>query len=172
MARKKKSKSSIAHNIANQPEAAPPPLFLGEKEKNLVKQVNDEVSERIIGQTIVYYPISREHTHYHPVYGEAIKKTFLSPIKVNALVEWQGSTTTAQVFGIDRVTNITVYFHRRRLVEDQELYVREGDYVLYGDTYYEIVTLAETKNLFGQVNSKFEIVTKCIKVRESVFNAK
>jgi hypothetical protein len=63
MARKKKDE-----NIAQlPPEAPPPPLFLGEKERNLVKQVNDELIERVIGQTIVYYPISRENTNYHPV---------------------------------------------------------------------------------------------------------
>ena len=171
MARKKKTKASLAENIAIRPEAPPPPLYLGEKEKNLVKQVNDEIIERVVGQTITYYPISREHTNYN-LYGEAIQKTFLSPIKVLALVEWEGSKTVTQAFGIDRRTSITVHFHRRRLTEDQDLFVREGDYVLYGDTYYEIVTVAETKNLFGQVDSKFEIVTKCVKARENVFNAK
>lgn len=116
--------------------------------------------------------MSREHTNYHPVYGEAIQKTFLSPIKVQALVEWEGSKTTTQVFGIDRVSSITVNFHRRRLTEDQDLYVREGDFVLYGEVFYEIVTIAEPKNLFGQVDYKFEVIAKCIKARESVFNAK
>lgn len=171
MARKKKTKASLAENIAIRPEAPPPPLYLGEKEKNLVKQVNDEVIERVVGQTITYYPMSREHTNYN-LYGEAIQKTFLNPIKVLALVEWEGSKTVTQAFGIDRRTSITVHFHRRRLTEDQDLFVREGDYVLYGDTYYEIVTIAETKNLFGQVDSKFELVTKCVKARENVFNAK
>ena len=171
MARKKKTKASLADNIAKQPEAPPPPLFLGEKERNLVKQVNDEIIERVIGQTITYYPMSREHTNYN-IYGEAIQKSFLSPIKVQALVEWEGSKTETKVYGIDRVTNITVKFHRRRLTEDQDLYVREGDFVLYGDTFYEIITIAESKNLFGQVDFKFEIIAKCIKARESMFNAK
>jgi hypothetical protein len=160
-------------NIAQlPPEAPPPPLFLGEKERNLVKQVNDEIIERVIGQTIVYYPISREHTNYHPVYGESVQKTFLAPIRINALVEWEGSKTATEVFGVDRVTSIVVKFHRRRLIEDQELYVREGDFVLYGDTFYEIVTLNEAKVLFGQIDHKFEIISKCIKARESIFNAK
>jgi hypothetical protein len=172
MARKKKTKASLAENVAKQPDAPPPPLFLGEKERNLVKQINDEISERIIGQTVIYYPISREHTNYHPIYGEAVQKTFLSPIRVNALVEWEGSKTETKVFGIDRVTNITVKFHRRRLVEDQDLLVREGDFVAYGDTFYEIVTIAETKLLFGQIDYKFEIIAKCIKAREGTFNAK
>ncbi len=168
MARKKKD-----DNIASlSPDAPPPPLFLGEKERDLVKQINDEVIERVIGQTVVYYPISREHTNYHPIYGESVQKTFLAPIKVHALIEWEGSKTKADPFGIDRVTSITVKFHRRRLTEDQDLYVREGDFLLYGDTFYEIVTLNESKRLFGQIDHKFEIIAKCIKARESMFNAK
>lgn len=168
MARRKKSE-----NIAElPPEAPPPPLFLGEKERNLVKQVNDELIERVIGQTIVYYPISRELTNYHPIYGESVKKTFLAPIRVQALIEWEGSKTITEAFGVDRVTSITINFHRRRLIEDQDLYVREGDFVLYGDTFYEIVSLNESKRLFGQIDHKFEIIAKCIKARESMFNAK
>ena len=167
MARKKKDENIVILP----PEAPPPPLFLGEKERNLVKQINDEIIERVIGQEIIYYPMSREHTNYN-LYGEAVQKTFLSPIKVQALVEWEGSKTETKVYGIDRVTNITVKFHRRRLTEDQELYVREGDFLLYGDTFYEIITIAEPKRLFGQIDFKFEIVAKCIKARESVFNAK
>lgn len=166
MPRKKKSE-----NVAVQPENPPPQLFLGKKEKNLVKQINDEVIERVIGQLVVYYPISREDTYYHPVYGEAIQKSFLAPIKVHCLVDWEGTATTSAVFGIDRRTSITVHFHKRRLAEDVDLYVREGDFVLYGDTFYEIVTTAEPKVIFGQVDSKMEVVAKCVKARESVFNA-
>lgn len=171
MARKKKTKSELEPNKAVQPDAPPPPLFLGQKERDLVKQINDEIIERVIGQTVTYYPISRQHTNYN-LYGEAIQKSFLSPVKVLALVEWEGSKTETKVYGIDRVTNITVKFHRRRLTEDQDLFVREGDFVLYGDTFYEIVTLAEPKLLFGQVDFKFEVIAKCIKARESMFNAK
>ena len=32
-------------NEWNRPVQSPPPLFVGEKEKNLVKQVNDEIIE-------------------------------------------------------------------------------------------------------------------------------
>ena len=50
------------------------------------------------------------------------------------------------------------------------MYVREGDYVLYGDRYYEIVKLNEPKQLFGQIENKFEIVANCIRAREGVFS--
>lgn len=159
-------------NQWSQPEAPPPPLFTGQKEKDLVKQVNDELIERVIGQTILYYPISLEATNFHPLYGEAIRKTFLPPIRVHVLVDWEGFKQTTNNFGVDNRPSITIKFHRRRLVEDQQLFVRVGDFALYGDNYYEIVSLNEPKQLFGQNENRFEIEAKCIKARESTFDAK
>ena len=57
------------------PSQPPAPLFLGEKEKNLVKQVNDEIIERVVGQQVLYFPIDVDSTDFHPIYGEAIEKT-------------------------------------------------------------------------------------------------
>ena len=159
-------------NEWKQPSAPPPPLFLGKKERDLVKQVNDELIERVIGQTIVYYPIDIERTNYHDLYGEALKKTFLPPVRVHALVEFDGITTKYNAnIGLDKDASITVHFHKRRLTEDQDLYVREGDFVLYGDIYYEIVTLGEPKQLFGQIDHRLEISAKCIRAREGLFDA-
>ena len=154
------------------PSAPPPPLFLGKKERDLVKQVNDELIERVIGQTIVYYPIDIERTNFHDLYGEAMTKTFLSPVRVHALVEFDGITTKYNTnIGLDKDASITVHFHKRRLTEDQDLYVREGDFVLYGDIHYEIVTLAEPKQLFGQIDHRLEISAKCTRAREGLFDA-
>jgi phenylpropionate dioxygenase-like ring-hydroxylating dioxygenase large terminal subunit len=159
-------------NEWNRPDAPPPPLFTGKKEKDFVKQINDEVIERVIGQGIFYYPISIEHTEFHEIYGEAITKTFLPPVRVHALVEWAEYVTETGKFGVDRRRTINVHFHKRRLTEDQNLYVREGDFVKYGDLFYEIVSLIEPKELFGQSDTKMEIVAKCIRAREGKFNAK
>ena len=150
----------------------PPPMFLGEKERNLVKQVNDEIIERVVGQQVLYFPLDIEHTNYHPLYGEAIEKTFLPPVRVYALVEYQGvETEFIQGVGIGKSTKITVNFHKRRLTEDQDLYVREGDFVLYGDFYYEIVKLSEPRKLFGQVDHSFEITATCKRARKGLFHA-
>tara|TARA_B100000035_G_scaffold315416_1_gene335958 strand:+ start:3931 stop:4419 length:489 start_codon:yes stop_codon:yes gene_type:complete len=161
----------MADNKWKQPKNPPPPLFTGKKEKDLVKQVNDELVERVIGQQILYYPISIENTEFHPIYGEAIEKNFLNPIRVHALVEWQGYETETTNLGVDRRSKIVVHFHKRRLTEDQNLFVREGDFVLYGETFYEIVTLNEPKQLFGQIDSLLEISAECVKSREGLFNA-
>jgi hypothetical protein len=159
-------------NKWNQPAQPPAPLFLGKKERDLVKQVNDELIERVIGQGVFYYPISMENTNYHSLYGEAIEKSFLSPVRVYALIMWEGFVTETTSLGIDRRPSILVHFHKRRLTEDQDLFVREGDFVKYGDTFYEIVQLNEPKQIFGQVDHKMEIEAKCIKARQGTFNAK
>ena len=70
----------MADNKWEQPEKPPPPLFVGKKEKDFVKQVNDEIIERIVGQTIIYYPISVDHTNYHDLYGEAVDGKHTVPI--------------------------------------------------------------------------------------------
>ena len=153
-----------------QPDSPPPPLFTGKKEKDFVKQVNDEIIERVVGQTIVYYPISLEHTNFHDVYGEAVDKNFLNPVRVYAMVKYESQNTTTTPLGVDRIEKISVMFHKRRLTEDQDLFVREGDFIQYGNHLYEILSLTEPKWLFGQVDSKFEIAASCVRARESLFN--
>jgi len=162
----------MADNKWKQPGTPPPPLFLGEKERDLVKQVNDELIEKVIGQQILYYSIDLNTTNFHELYGEAIKKTYLPPVRVYALVEFTNyATEYLESAGIDKAWEIMVHFHRRRLTEDQNLYVREGDFVLYGDFYYEIVKLSEPKKLFGQIDHSFEIAATCKRARKGLFDA-
>lgn len=152
-------------------EGPPPPLFLGQKERDLVKQVNDELIERVIGQTVVYYAIDLERTRFHPLYGEAIHKTFLRPIKINALVEWKDNPTETHTYGVDNTSEITVNFHKRRLNEDQNVYVRVGDFVAFDDNFYEIIQTNEPRLLWGQADRKFEMTAICKKARRDLFDA-
>ena len=63
-----------------------------------------------------------------------------------------------------------MHFHKRRLTEDQNLFVREGDFIAYGENYYEIVSLKEPKEMFGQADKRVEIAAECIKSREGTFD--
>ena len=159
-------------NKWDRPESPPPPLFLSKKERDLVKQVNDELIEKVIGQQVLYYPIDMDATNFHDLYGEATEKTFLPPIRVYALVEYtEFSTDYLDGAGIDKTWEININFHKRRLEEDQNLYVREGDFILYNGYYYEIVKLSEPRLLFGQDNRDFEIAARCRRARKGLFDA-
>ena len=48
---------------------------------------------------------------------------------------------------------------------------REGDFVLYGSYYYEIVKLTEPRKLFGQVDYDFELSARCRRARKGLFDA-
>ena len=162
----------MADDKRTRPDAPPHPLFTGQKEADFVKQINDEVIERVVGQQVLYFPLDLEHTNYHPLYGEAVEKTFLPPLRVHALVEFQGvETSDMDNIAIDKATKIKINFHKRRLTEDQDLYVREGDFVRYGTIFYEIVKLNEPRLLFGQVEHRFEVQAECIRSRDGLFNA-
>ena len=156
-------------NKWTRPGAPPAPMFFGEKERNLVKQVNDELAERVLGQTIAYYPISIEESNFNDIYGEAKEKISLPPVRVFAYVEVQNDQTNTK-YGYEYQTKLTVNFHRRRLVEDQNLFVRVGDFVQYGDVFYEIVkTYNDTRYYFGQVEHKFQISAECVRARAGAF---
>ena len=159
-------------NKWEQPAAPPPPLFTGKKERDLVKQVNDELIERVIGQTVLYYPVDVDKSNFHSLYGEAIEKSFLPPVRVHALINYQESDVNNDGFGYDKMHQIEIFFHRRRLTEDQNLFVRVGDFVQYDRKLYEIVKSSMPKYLFGQDDQKFEIVATCRRAREGVFDAR
>tara|TARA_Y100000296_G_scaffold57376_1_gene65828 strand:+ start:1006 stop:3519 length:2514 start_codon:yes stop_codon:yes gene_type:complete len=152
-----------------QPAAPPSPMFFGKKERDLVKQVNDELAERVVGQSIAYYPISIEASNFNDIYGEAIEKVSLPPVRVYAFVEVENEQTHDR-YGYEYKSKLTVNFHRKRLTADQNLFVRVGDFVQYGDQFYEIVrTYNDTRYYFGQVEHKFQISAECITARAGTF---
>lgn len=160
-------------NKYSQAANVPPPVFLNEKERQFVKSINMEIQERLLSQQILYYPIDKKSTNFHALYGEAINKTFLPPIQIFAMVEFNNEETESpSSIGIDKINTITINFHKRRLNEDKDLEVQVGDFVRYGDYYYEIVQLKTPRKLFGQVEHTFEVTALCIRTREGNFDSK
>tara|TARA_Y100000592_G_scaffold1907_1_gene2999 strand:- start:7612 stop:8115 length:504 start_codon:yes stop_codon:yes gene_type:complete len=166
----------MAVNKWTQPTQPPPPLFVGQAERDFVKQINDEVIEKVVGQQVLYYPIDIERSNYHTLYGEAVNKTFLPPVRAYALVEYNGSTRTQTEIGFDNIYNITIHFHKRRLTADQNLFVRLGDFVQYDQLYFEIVDVFEPRYLFGQDSdfadgTSLEVTAVGREARQGLFDA-
>ena len=153
------------------PTSPPPPLFLNQKERNYVSQINTEILERVVGKTVIYYAIDLNSSNFHPVYGESLSKTFLPPIRVYALIHYNGEETSTTNYGSEKRSKITIYFHKRRLTEDQNIFARVGDFINYSDSYYEILSIEENRELFSQQDHRFEIEAKCVKSRKNLFDA-
>lgn len=159
----------MTDNKWNRLPARPPSLFLGPHEQDFTKQVSAELVEKVVGQQVLYHCLDIEHSNYN-LYGECIKKIYLPPVHIYCRVTWEGSETIQDQTGIDRIQTITIHFHSRRLTEDQELYIQEGDVVFYSDQYYEIVEVNENQEIFGQHQFMDQVECKCRKVREDFFN--
>ena len=153
------------------PSSPPPPLFSGKPEREFQKQVQDELTERVLGQQILYFPIDMENTNFHTLYGESIEKSFLQPVHVYCLIEWEGHEVTTKFGTVDKKSKLKVHFNKRRLTQDQDLYVRLGDFVFYNNYYYEITSLSDPKELYGgHEQFKVETVATCIRSRSGLFN--
>jgi hypothetical protein len=160
-------------NEWKRPAAPPSPMFTGEKEREFIKHINDEIQERVIGQSVLYFPIDVENSYKDDIYYESIDKLFLAPIQCYGAVEWLKSETVYEKgIAIDQKAKIEVKFERRRMTEDKNLIVKVGDFLKYGELYFEIKKITVVNELFGQQDQKYEISCSCIQARSGLFNGK
>jgi hypothetical protein len=57
-------------------------LFVGRAERDFVKQINDEVIEKVVGRTSSLFSHRRARQLISNFYGEAINKTFFPLVRV------------------------------------------------------------------------------------------
>lgn len=152
------------------PENPPPPIFSNKPEQDLQKQEQDELTERVLGQRILYYPIDILGSNFHSIYGECIDKKFLDPIITYVLVDWKGYQVSQTKYGADRKYDVSFHFNSRRVKEDLDLFVRIGDFILYQDVFYEIVELDEPNLIMGGHRGyTTSIVASCVMSRSGKF---
>ncbi len=118
-----------------------------------------------MGQSVIYYAISEEHSVSHELYRESIKKTWYSPVELNARVHWDNPTVESTGFTLDSKYSLEVYFHDAELV-DRNVEPTEGDYIEYGSVVFEITSVTRPQIVFGQANKKILVKCVCVPSRE------
>jgi hypothetical protein len=155
--------------VLPEPGKVNPSPFLGDLEKNMHKQITDEVVERMTNQLVFYYAIDAQNTTFHPMYGEAINKKFFPPVRLPCLVEWKTQEIKNEKFTIDKVPVIVVQLLKRRIEEDLQLNILAGDFVQWGRDFFEIVAVESPTHLYGANNSQVDLVLTCVKARQGTF---
>lgn len=123
-------------------------LFIGQKEVQFINDIGKEFTHDVVGQFILYMPLSTLRSAVHPVYDEAPEKIFDNPIKIPAMVgqpEWVSKNTA---FGPQLECNLEVMIQVKDL-DDKKITPSEGDMFMFDNTVYEILTLVNTNNIFG-----------------------
>jgi len=142
-------------------------LFITQREIDYFNDIAKEVIKDIIGQQIIYWPVSTLKTKIHPVYNEAVKKIFENPLRVDALVGQPNWETKMDQFGAEQDNKLEVFIQARDL-DQKGIVVSEGDFFTYGEQAYEIVSAVNINNFFGQVEHDigFKIVGKLARAGE------
>jgi hypothetical protein len=141
-----------------------PRKFVTEREVEFVNSLTRELHQRVVQAEVYYYAIVLDRTDLDDLYNEAVRKTWASPVKVTARILYDNQSAKAGVFGLDSQYVTEVYFHTQELVE-RNLVPREGDFIEYGQVFYE------PQLVFGQINNKLMTLCKLVSSREGQFQA-
>ena len=125
-------------------------LFITPREIDLISDITKEIHKDVIGQVVYYYSVREDVTKVHDIYEEAPEKIFDPPVEIDARLEWQAKEISTDRFGHHAVMSMTVYLHYRDVI-DRGLEIREGDYLSWGDNFFEITTSKYDSILFGQI---------------------
>lgn len=126
-------------------------LFVNDKERRFFKQLHKELVQKIVGQEVTYFSVSVEHTKVDDLYNEAVQKTVFQPVVINALVYYMEPLPEANRFSLDMVYQIEAYFGKAEM-EERNIIPRNGDFLKFGDIFYEIIKLTEPQIYFGQID--------------------
>ena len=126
-------------------------LFGSNREFNLLVNINRELLKDIVEQEILLYKLSIADTSTN-LYGEALQKTFLEPVKLNCLITRGDQVINIEEFGPDLGREASFALLRRDL-EDINVVPEVGDIVMWHEDYYEVDTVKENQLFYGRNNN-------------------
>jgi len=138
-------------------------LFIGTREIDFFNDISREVMKDIVGQKIYYYSIDYARTLVNDLYQEAPQKVFHHPIEMNALVQWNQSEQNTGGAGHDAIRKLEIFLHTRDLIY-KRINVVLGDFISYGEAFYEIVEIRGADTVAGQI--EYQMGTK-LSVRQA-----
>lgn len=145
-------------------------LFITEREQQFINDLTKEFVKDVVGQYIVYYPVSTMKTNVDVIYDEAVEKIFNNPIKIDALVGQVERENTFDKFGVYQNKGSLEVFIQYRDLLDKNLSLSIGDFFVYGNHTYEVQDLIQQKNIFGQEDHYVNWLIKANMVMASQFD--
>ena len=144
-------------------------LFITPREIDLISDINKEIVKDVIGQKVYFYKVREDLSNVHDVYEESTHKIFDPPVEIDARVEWNQSEIRTNKFGSEEYNTITVYVQYRDVL-DKNLDIEEGDYLSYGNTFFEIATSVIDSIVFGEIEYSTGYKMTCKQARQGLID--
>ena len=145
-----------------------PRLFTSKKDLAFFSDITKELIKDVIGQKILYYPISALKTKAHELYNESPEKIFDNPIELEVMADSPKNETSFNRFGYEETFSLELYIQWRDLV-DKGATVEVGDFFQYGENFYEVHQVNHIKAMHGMVEHKDGIRVFAKKARDTQF---
>ena len=147
-------------------------LFIGDRERVFFERVATEVVECVTQQKIRYYAIDSSKTISDDLYGESTQKVFRKPLEVYALILYNSPLIDTGSFSTETTYSLKVYIQKFRIEQDLKMTPRMGDFIEFGQKYFEISKVYEPQLIAGQDSSGFKMGTyvEAISTRSDVFS--
>ncbi len=126
-------------------------LFGSNRDFDLLVNINRELIKDIVEQEILIYKLNIADTSTN-LYGEALEKTYLEPVKLNCLITRGDQVVDINEFGPDLGREASFALLRRDL-EDIQLVPEVGDIVMWHEDYYEVDRVKENELFYGRNNN-------------------
>ena len=136
------------------------PFFVPQKEVNLINDMNEELIDEIVGQSVDVYKVNIENTDEN-IYGESTTKYYDVGFRVNCLLLYNEPEVVQDDFGSDLTGNIEMYYQRENLSSGSlNFYPEISDIVDWNEQYWEINSIVEPQLVAGHPNYKHSINAK------------
>lgn len=116
---------------------------------DFISDITKEVVKDVIGERIFFYSISIIKSNVHELYEEAPDKVFDNPIIIDAIIDYHPNEVLTNAFGLEIARTIDVWIQSRDIA-DKSLEMSEGDFFTYGPNLFEILSIIDQRNIYGQ----------------------
>jgi len=125
-------------------------IFGSNRDFKLLVGINRELLKDIVEQEILLYKISLSDTSTN-IYGEALEKTYLEPVKFNCLITRGDQVYDIDEFGTDLGRTASFALLKEDL-KDVQFVAQIGDIVMWHEDYYEVDSIKENELFYGRDN--------------------
>lgn len=123
--------------------------FVTQRDFEFIQHITRELIDETMDVGVVLYKIVVESAKVN-IYGESTAKPRYTPVKVNAIVNYNKNILAAgNGLGVDQEQRVDFRF-ARRMLQEVNTYPEIGDIIAYNNHYYEINNIQETQLIAGK----------------------
>lgn len=123
--------------------------FVTQRDFEFIQHITRELIDDTMDVSVILYKIIANTAKVN-IYGESAVKARYTPVKINAIVNYNKNTVSSgDGFGIDQQQRVDFRF-ARRMLQEVNIYPEMGDIIEYNNHFYEINNIQETQLIAGK----------------------